>query len=55
MGKNFLMSKTLWVNAIGILVLFFGPDIVSTEVQMGGLAIINMILRLITKEPINWG
>ncbi len=54
MGKNFLTSKTLWVNAIGILVLLFGPDIVSADVQVGALAIINMILRLVTKEPIVW-
>ncbi len=61
MGKGFLRSKTVWVNlltaAVGIGVylqdseiLVNNPEVVAGLVTMVGL--VNVILRLITKEPI---
>jgi len=51
--KPFYMSKTLWVNAIAIIVAVVasvtGYD-VDPEAQVGVLALVNMILRVITKQ-----
>ena len=48
-------SKTLWVNTIAVAALFlqqkFGYAL-SPEAQVGILALINIVLRLITKQPI---
>ena len=54
MNKKFYLSKTLWVNLIAIVgLIFFGGEI-SAEVVTMILAGINMVLRMITKEPLEW-
>ena len=56
-GKKWYESKTLWVNAIyaasAYALINYGVFI-SPEMQVSGLAVVNMILRKITKEPIIW-
>lgn len=55
--KKFYTSKTLWVNTVAIIALFVQTKtgfIVPPELQAGALSLINMALRLITKEPIEW-
>ena len=56
--KKWYMSKTLWVNIIGlacILIQMLNKEfIVDVEVQATMLSIVNIILRLITKEEIDW-
>jgi len=56
-NKSYLKSKTLWINAIAFIALvvqgFFGFPI-SPEIQAGILVIINVILRSITKDTIEW-
>ena len=54
MNKKWFLSKTVWVNIIGTLQIILGPDIISNELQVSILGIINLILRFITKEPIAW-
>lgn len=58
MQKKWYTSKTLWSNALmlgGIIVLnATGQDILTPEVQGAILVVVNMILRLITKEEITW-
>jgi len=58
MGKKFWLSKTFWVNVLAILALVaqsqFGFEI-SAETQVSILAAVNVVLRLVTKEPITWG
>jgi hypothetical protein len=50
-------SKTLWVNVIAALALFvsaqFGYQITAEETGVA-LAIVNMLLRTITNEPLEW-
>lgn len=54
MNKKFYLSKTLWVNVLAIVgLIFFGGELPAETVTMV-LAAINFLLRLITKEPIEW-
>ena len=56
--KKFYLSKTFWVNVLALLVFviqFYRQDFVMpAEVLASILAIINLILRWITKEPVEW-
>lgn len=55
--KPWYTSKTLWLNAIAVLALIIQSQanfVIDVEAQAGLLAFINLVLRLITKEPINW-
>lgn len=55
MTKSFLQSKTLWVNLIAVIVFAaqtFTGFVVPPEWQAGGLAIINFVLRFVTKQPL---
>lgn len=55
MGKKWYQSKTIWVNVIAAGSAFaasqFGYKI-SVELQAGILMGVNIILRIITKEPL---
>ena len=57
MDKKWYLSKTIWVNAIAIAAGFladkFGIQIDSVT-QVTILGIINLILRIVTKEEITW-
>lgn len=54
MFKKWYHSKTLWTNAlVGIAFVVLnvtGTDWLDVEVQVSALVIINLILRLITKQ-----
>lgn len=58
--KPLTQSKTIWVNVLSILVLilvsFQQSPIFSEygELITGALAVINIILRVISKEEITW-
>ena len=55
MNKKWWKSKTLWINVIAIVgILAFGVETVDPEIQGTILAAINFILRLITKEAVEW-
>src|SRR3546814_246695 len=58
--KSFLASKTLWVNAIALaaaLLAAFGVVDLDAEVQaslVGGImAVVNIVLRVVTKHPVS--
>ena len=55
LGKRWFLSKVLWVNAIAVLALWlqlkFG-FVVSAEEQIAIIAVINILLRLVTKQPL---
>ena len=57
MGKKIWASKTFWVNVIAIVALWLqaytGVNL-SPETQVQILAVVNIVLRLVTKEPIKW-
>ena len=55
--KNWWKSKMLWLNIISIAVIIIQAEtgyIVSPESQLLILGVINLILRIITKEKIVW-
>jgi len=57
-AKPIWQSKTLWANviAIGALLLqTYTGFVIDPEKQVGLLGMINVVLRLITKKPVNWG
>ena len=56
--KNFWESKVFWINVlaiIGFVIQYFVTDfVISPAIQASALAVINMILRFITKKEIVW-
>ena len=56
--KPWYASKTLWVNLIAITALAIqnlsADFVISPEIQAGLLALINLILRTVTHQPIDW-
>lgn len=58
MPKKWWMSKTLWVNILAIIAFaiqtFTGVNWLSGEMQATILGIINVFLRMVTKEKIIW-
>ena len=58
MGKKFYLSKTFWINVIAMvgLVVFNKETFIADNPEMigGVLVVLNLILRAITKEPLNW-
>jgi len=58
-SKELWKSKTFWVNIIALVIfivqIFWVPDFtIPLEIQGALLALINFVLRLITKEEIVW-
>lgn len=55
--KNPITSKTLWANLLGIGALLAQAKlgyVFAPEDQAIALAAINLVMRLITKQPLNW-
>lgn len=55
--KDWYRSKILWVNLIAVAGLFAQSQygyVLSPELQGGILALINLALRIVTKEELNW-
>jgi hypothetical protein len=56
--KSIFTSKTFWTNILAIMAIIIqgvtGKEFMSLELQTGILAVINIILRSITKEPVTW-
>ena len=56
-GKKWYLSKTVWVNAIALGAFLLQDKLgipLSNEDQLAILAVINILLRIVTKEPIRW-
>jgi hypothetical protein len=54
--KKFYLSKTLWLNAIAAVALFAQAQfgfVVSPEMQAFALMFLNMVVRIVTKEPLS--
>ena len=50
--KKWYKSKTLWANLLAIAAVF-GLDI-TTDETTAILAVVNILLRLVTKEELTW-
>ena len=56
--KRILKSKTIWVNLLAFLAFWVQKEygfVVSEDLQVQALTLINICLRFVTKEPIAWG
>lgn len=56
-GKNPLFSKTMWANIIALVVWASSKYLnveISTEDSLAILAVVNIILRMITKKPVGF-
>ena len=56
-GKPVVKSRTIWFNVLAVVVLIanmfgFGEFELDAEVIAGVTAIVNFLLRFITKEPL---
>ena len=50
-------SKTLWTNVVALAASFGAKQIgvdIDAQTQVGILVVINLILRIVTKQPISW-
>lgn len=58
MAKKFYLSKTFWVNILAAVAIIgqsvTDHEILAPEAQVGILAVVNLILRAVTKEPLEW-
>jgi len=55
--KQYLKSKTLWVNVITLIAIVSAGQfgfVLDGTMQASVLVMINMILRMITKEELVW-
>lgn len=56
-AKHFLQSKVLWVNILAFLAFFIQTQfgfVISEELQLQLLSLINIGLRFVTKEKLVW-
>lgn len=56
--KRILYSKTIWVNIVAFICFIIQQKVgfvISEELQMQVLTLINIFLRFVTKEAIAWG
>jgi uncharacterized membrane protein YozB (DUF420 family) len=55
MTKKPWLSKTIIVNSVIAVIAFFPgvSEIVTPEILMSALAVVNVILRLVTKDKIS--
>jgi len=56
-SKKFYLSKTFWINVLAIVALVVQTQtgfVISAELEVSILAIINVILRAITHTSIEW-
>lgn len=56
--KSIFTSKTFWLNIIGLAAMIAqgiaGKELISMEMQGTILAVVNIILRTITKDAVTW-
>ena len=56
-SKKFWLSKTFWINILAIIALVIQAQtgfVFSPEAQVSVLAVLNILLRVVTKAPIEW-
>ncbi|MEK6263440.1 MAG: hypothetical protein N2B06_01440 [Clostridium sp.] len=57
-NKKWYLSKTIYVNAIMLVGVMaqqiIGKDIITPELQVALLSVVNLILRSVTNENITW-
>lgn len=57
-NKNIFYSKTFWVNVIALVAFIvqgFTGFVIDASVQASLLVVINLAMRMITGEPVEFG
>lgn len=57
LGKKWYLSKTFWINTILIIALLIQGNtgfIIGPELQAILIALVNLVLRKVTKQEIVW-
>ena len=57
LGKKLYLSKTFWINTILIIALLIQGNtgfIIGPELQAILIALVNLVLRKVTKQEIVW-
>lgn len=57
LGKKWYLSKTFWINTILIIALLVQGNtgfIIGPELQAILIALVNLVLRKVTKQEIVW-
>ncbi len=58
MRKQFYRSRTFWVAVITFAAVVAqevtGTEVIPAEAQVGFLAVVMIVLRAVTREPIGW-
>ena len=56
--KSIFTSKTFWVNVVALAAMivqgFTGKELLNLEIQGTILAVLNIIIRTITKDSVTW-
>lgn len=56
-SKSIFTSKTVWANVVAVAATFaakqFGVEI-DASTQVAILGVVNLILRIVTKQPVAW-
>lgn len=55
--KNIFLSKTIWVNLLALIAFFAQRHygfVIDESLQVEILGAINILLRIITNEPVKW-
>jgi len=56
--KEYIKSKTLWLNIIALIAIISAGQfglVLDGTIQAAMLVMINVLLRMITKEELVWG
>ncbi|MBS4007270.1 MAG: hypothetical protein KGZ45_02420 [Clostridium sp.] len=56
-GKKWYLSRTIWVNIIAFAALLLKSEAgiaLTSEETAGILVVLNLILRMITKQPLRY-
>ncbi|HUX01580.1 MAG TPA: hypothetical protein VMY35_11430 [Phycisphaerae bacterium] len=56
MMKSPWRSRTLWVNVLALAAMaverYYGSNLLDADTQTAMLAVINVVLRLVTRQPV---
>lgn len=56
--KSIFTSKTFWTNVLAVIAMsvqgITGKELITLEIQGTILAVVNIVLRMVTKEPVTW-
>ena len=56
--KSIFTSKTFWANTLALIAMVVqgvsGKEIINLEIQGVILSVVNIILRMVTKQSVTW-